>query len=103
MSDSSTIPLGRAHVLASSIRREMWDAGVDPELVTPVGRLRRFAPAVSAISLLATGPVPDQPRVLDAFTRLPASRRVVSPGPTSVTVMTEPGPTTPHASVHEGK
>jgi DNA polymerase (family 10) len=101
MFDSSTIPLGRAHVLASSIRREMWDAGVDPELVTPVGRLRRFAPAVSEVSLLATVPVPDQPRVLDAFTRLPSSRRVVSRGPTSVTVMTDRGPTTLHVADHE--
>src|SRR2546425_2762391 len=103
MFDSSTIPLGRAHVLASSIRREMWDAGVDPELVTPVGRLRRFAPAGSQISPLATVPVPDQPRVFDAFTPPPSSRRGRSRGPTSVTGMTERGPATPHRAGHQGK
>jgi DNA polymerase (family 10) len=101
MTDSSTIPLGRAHVLASSIRRELWDAGVDPELVTPVGRLRRFAPAVSEVSLLATVPAPDQPRVLDAFTRLPSSRHVSARGPTWVAVVTDRGSITLHVAEHE--
>lgn len=101
MSDSSTIPLGRAHILASSARRELWDAGIDPELVTPVGRLRRFAPELSEVSLLATVPARDQPRVVDAFTRLPSARRVAARGPTWVTVGTDRGSITLHVAERE--
>jgi DNA polymerase (family 10) len=101
MSGSSTIPLGRAYVLASSIRREMWDAGVDPELVTTVGRVRRFAPEVSDVSLLATVAVSERSRVLDAFTRLPSVRRVSTRSATSVTAVTERGTVTLHTAERE--
>jgi DNA polymerase (family 10) len=101
MSDSSTIPLGRAYILASSIRRELWDAGVDPELVTTVGRVRRFAPEVSDVSLLATVAASERSRVLDAFTRLPSVRRVSTRSGTSVTALTERGTVTLHVAEPE--
>jgi DNA polymerase (family 10) len=101
MSDSSTIPLGRAHILASAMRRELSEAGVDSDVVTAVGRLRRFAPELYEVSLLATLPVPEQPRLLDSFARLPSSRRVVSRGTTWVAVMTDRGRVTLHVAERE--
>jgi len=88
---SFRIPLGRAHLLASSIIREARRAGLPVEKLTPLGSLRRHAPDVGDVSLLAVAPAQWHGDVLDGFTRLPVVISVESMLPTSVEIATERG------------
>jgi DNA polymerase (family 10) len=74
------LPLGRAHVLASTAIREARRAGLAVDTMIAVGDLRRYEPAVASIELLGIAPTSEHHAVLSAFTRLPLVRgsRVVS-------------------------
>src|SRR5258706_8667836 len=66
------IPLGRAHVLASTAIREARSSGIRMEALTPVGDLRRFEPAVESVNLLVVSADATLRSVLTALSRLPA-------------------------------
>ena len=65
------LPLGRAHLLASTAIRETRRAGLAFETVIAVGDLRRYEPAVNSVDLLGIAPASEHHAILDAFTRLP--------------------------------
>ena len=94
-------PLGRAHLLASSVIREIRRAGIGMEAITPVGSLRRFAPDVGDVTLLGVAPVSRVGHVLRAFARLPVVAEVTATGPASVTTKTTRGEVTLHLTSPE--
>jgi DNA polymerase (family 10) len=91
----AAIPLGRAHLLASSIVREARRAGLGADM-TPVGSLRRFAPAVGDVTLVGVAPPSRHAPVLHGFSRLPMVTAVLAQEPSSMTVDTGRGPVTLH-------
>ena len=94
------IPLGRAHLLASSIIREARRAGLGAD-VTPVGSLRRFAPAVRDVALLGVASPSRHAPVLRGFSQLAVVTAVLAREPSSITVDTERGPVTVHLAAPE--
>src|SRR5581483_7645541 len=92
------IPLGRAHMLASSVIREARRAGIGADAITPVGSLRRYAPDVGDVSLLAVVAAATQKHVLRSFARLPIVTDINTERPCSVSVVTARGPVTLHVS-----
>ena len=82
------IPLGRAHMLASSIIREARRTGLGAEALTPVGSLRRFAPSVDDVALLGVVSAARHQQVLQAFSRLPSAAAISAQSDSSVTVNT---------------
>jgi DNA polymerase (family X) len=95
------ISLGRAHMLASGAMRDAQRAGLPAQSLTPLGSLRRFAPAVRDVSILGVADPADHARLLDGFARLSASGVLVSRSPAHVTVSTERGPITLHVAAPE--
>jgi DNA polymerase (family 10) len=94
----SRIPLGRAHVLASSIIQELRHGGVEPAVLTAVGSLRRFAPDVGDVSLFAAADASEHEHILRAFTSLRSARGVSARGPAGATVVTDRGEVTLHVA-----
>jgi DNA polymerase (family 10) len=92
------IPLGRAHVLASSIVQELRLGGVRSDVLVPVGSLRRFAPDVGDVSLFAADDPGEHERVLRTFTSLRSARHVTASGPAGASVMTDRGEVTLHVA-----
>jgi DNA polymerase (family 10) len=86
------IPLGRAHLLASSIIREARRAGLGADALTAVGSLRRFAPAVGDVALLGVVASARHTQVLNAFSRLPSVLAVSARDSSSISVETTRGP-----------
>jgi DNA polymerase (family 10) len=95
------IPLGRAHMLASSVMREARRAGIGAEAMTAVGSLRRYAPDIGDVSLLGVVPLARHRQVMKAFTRLPLVVDVKSESETTVVAGTERGPVTLHLTTPE--
>ncbi|HVZ22022.1 MAG TPA: PHP domain-containing protein [Vicinamibacterales bacterium] len=98
---STRIPLGRAHMLAATAIREARRAGLPTDVLTPVGSLRRHAPAVGDVSLLAVIEPRLQGELFDGFARLPMVTRVTGRTPGSVTVATDRGAVVLHAALPE--
>lgn len=92
------IPLGRAHVLASSIIKELRNTGVAPEVLTPVGSLRRFSPEVGDVALFAAADGAVRDTLLRAFTTLASAQYVPALGASGATIVTSRGPVTLHVS-----
>lgn len=84
-------------MLASTLVREARHSGLASSL-TPVGSLRRFAPAIGDVSLLGTTPAGRQPHLVEAFTRLPSVTGVLERHSTAVTVSTARGAATLHVT-----
>ncbi len=78
-------------MLASTVVRDARRAGFPIRSLTPLGSLRRYAPDIGDVSLLAVAPPDRYPNLLNVFTRLPFVRRVLSLASTSATVMTDRG------------
>jgi len=95
------LPLGRAHLLASSILRDLKAARVDTTQIVPVGSLRRCAPDVGDVSLFAPVDAAERDRLLRAFTRLPAASGVLAHTETGATIATDRGQVTLHVSPRE--
>ena len=68
------LPLGRAHLLASTAIREARRAALAVDTLIAVGDLRRYEPAVSAVALLGIAPASEHRAILKAFTRLPLAQ-----------------------------
>lgn len=88
---SLRIPLGRAHLLASTVIREAKRAGLPLERLTTLGSLRRHAPDVGDVSLLGVAPARRHGDVLEGFAKLPLVTSVEALMPTSVEIATERG------------
>jgi len=89
--NGSRISLGRAHLLASTVLREAHRAGLPAEDITPLGSLRRCAPDIGDVSLLAVAPQSRHDEILDGFLRLPIVTSVVAKLPSSVEAATGRG------------
>jgi DNA polymerase (family X) len=92
------IPLGRAHMLASTIIRDARRAGLPAISLTPLGGLRRFAPETGEVALLAVAEPDGSKDVLDSFVRLPGVVEVTSRSPAHATVTTDRGSITLHVT-----
>lgn len=94
VSNLTRTPLGRAHMLASLAVHQVRKAAVKLELIMPVGGVRRFAPDVGDISVLAAAPSAQHEPLLKAFGKLPLASRVLSKTSSSATISTERGEVT---------
>ena len=92
MSSSAGISLGRAHALASFVAQEVRRTGAPIDELTPLGSLRRYAPSVDRVTLLATAPADRHPAVLDGLARLSGKATVLNRTAGRIAVATERGP-----------
>ena len=95
------IPLGRAHLLASNVIREARRAGIPATNVTPIGSLRRWAPDVGDVSLLAVAEPAAHDEVLDGFLGLPMVTGVLARLPSCAEVATDRGRVRLHVAAPE--
>jgi DNA polymerase (family 10) len=95
------MPLGRAHLLASMVMREVRRAGLPVDEVLPLGSLRRWAPDIGDVSLLAVAQPAVHNEVLEGFLRLPPVTAVLSRLPSSVEAGTERGRVRLHVTAPE--
>jgi DNA polymerase (family X) len=98
---TSRIPLGRAHLLASTAIREARQAGLPFSSIVPLGSLRRYAPDVGDVSLLAIAPRDRHQEILLGFSRLTFTTRVASRAASNVTVATQRGDVTLYVTCPE--
>src|SRR5215204_7333443 len=89
--NGSRLPLGRAHLLASMVMREVRRAGLPTDHIVPLGSLRRWAPDIGDVSLLAIAEPAAHNEVLDGFLKLPTVTAVLARLPSSVEAATERG------------
>jgi DNA polymerase (family 10) len=94
----SRLPLGRAHILASSILRELRAAGIDTTEIVPVGSLRRVAPDVGDVSLFAAAEGLERERLLRTFGRLHSSTGTLAHSESGATIVTDRGQVTLHVA-----
>ena len=78
-------------MLASSMIRDARRAGLSADSITAVGSLRRFAPDIGDVSLLAFVPKSRHRRVLESFARLPAVVSASHETPSGLTATTGRG------------
>jgi DNA polymerase (family 10) len=86
------ISLGRAHALASFIAQEIRRIGAPIEQLTPLGGLRRYAPSVEHVSLLAVVAPAAQGQALDALAGLAGRPTALSRSRARIALVTERGP-----------
>src|SRR5215216_6054732 len=98
---TSRLPLGRAHMLASTIMREAHRVGLGVASLTPVGSLRRFSPDIGDVALVGIAAPETHAEVLDAFARVPPVPHVLSRSASHVTTATDRGPVTLHVAAPE--
>ena len=92
------LSLGRAHLLASTALREARRAGLPADSLVSVGSLRRYAPDVGGVALLAVADSSRTADVLNGFAALPLVSAVQAQAPRSITVSTNRGPITVHTT-----
>ena len=78
-------------MLASSVMRDAQRTGLPVHSITPLGSLRRFAPAVGDVSLLAVAPATAHEEVLTGFGRLPSVAVVLARSSTHITIGNDRG------------
>jgi DNA polymerase (family X) len=98
---TSRLPLGRAHLLASATIREARRAGLPLDSLSSVGSLRRYAPDVGDVTLLASAAAAVHEEVITRFAQLPSVTGVTVQTPSSVTALTPRGAVTLHLSTPE--
>jgi DNA polymerase (family 10) len=85
-------------MLASAIIRDARSEGFPAESLIPLGSLRRFAPDIGDVSLLAIIDAEAHEDTLEAFTRLPGLRGIHKRAESQVTVLSDRGAVTLHVS-----
>ena len=90
------LSLGRAHALATSIAQHVQRAGLPILALVPVGSLRRFAPEIGDVTLLAVASADRHADVLDGLARLGSSMSVLRRTDTSMALSTQKGPVAVH-------
>jgi DNA polymerase (family 10) len=88
-------------MLASAVLRDVQRVGLPVRSITPIGSLRRFAPAVGDVSLLAVAPATAHAEILSGFARLPDVAVVLTRSATHVTIGSERGAIAVHVAVPE--
>ncbi len=88
-------------MLASSTIREARRAGIRTDTLTWVGSLRRYAPEIGDVAILAVAPAANHADILDSFRHLPIVTRTASETASSVTVVTDRGAVTLHVAPPE--
>ena len=88
-------------MLASTAIRDAQRAGLPVQSLTPLGSLRRYAPAVRDVSLLAVAPPERHDEVLVGFARLPAVAAVLSRSATHITIGSERSAISLHVAAPE--
>lgn len=81
--------------------REAERLGLPARSMTPLGSLRRFAPSIRDVSLLAIAAADDHITLLTGFARMPASATVLSRSISHVTIGSERGAITLHVALPE--
>lgn len=92
MAPPAGISLGRAHALASFVAQEVHRAGAPIDQLIPLGSLRRYAPSVERVSLLAITRADAHADALDALAGLVGRHSVLSRTADRIAVATERGP-----------
>jgi len=88
-------------MLAATAIREARRAGLPLDSLSPTGSLRRYAPDIGDVSLVATASLPFHEEVLTGFGHLPSSIGVLARSPSSVTVATTRGAVTIYVTAPE--
>jgi DNA polymerase (family 10) len=83
--------LGRAHLLAATAVREAGRAGLPIDSIRPVGSLRRCAPDVGDVLLLAMADPARHRQIRQGFARLPFVLEVLEDSPALLTLRAERG------------
>jgi DNA polymerase (family 10) len=86
--DQSRISIGTALPVVEELLHTLRGFDVF-ERIQPAGSLRRWAPTIGDIDLMATAP--DPARAMEAFVSLPQVRQVLGHGPTKSTIITDNG------------
>ena len=100
MADDS-LPLGRAHQLASIVVKETRRAGLAVDTLISVGQLRRYEPAVTSVEVLAVAAASEHPEILSRFARLPIATASREHDDRSVNIITDRGPVTIYLTTPE--
>jgi DNA polymerase (family 10) len=74
------------------VAQEARRTGAPIDQLTPLGRLRRYAPAIDRVTLLATAPLAQHEAVLDALAHLSGTATVLSRSEDRIAVATQRGP-----------
>ena len=101
MSGIAGISLGRAHALATFIARELRRSGAPIEQLTPLGGLRRYAPSVEHVSLLAVAGLNAHDEVFDALASLGGRPSVLNRSRSRIALVTERGPVEVHLATSD--
>jgi len=88
-------------MLASAAMRDAQRMGLPASSITPLGSLRRFAPAVGDVSLLAVAPAAAHAEVLTGFARLPAVAAILARSLSHITIGNERGVITLRVTIPE--
>lgn len=88
---SPRLPLGRAHLLASTALREARRAGVPADSIVSVGSLRRYAPDVGGVLLIAVADSSRSVDVLNGFATLPMVSAVQAQTTRTISLATSRG------------
>ena len=88
-------------MLASTAIRDAQRVGLPARSYSPLGSLRRFAPAVGDVSVLAVAAAADHIELLSGFARLPAVAAVLARSASHIALGTERGVVTVHVAVPE--
>jgi len=84
-------PLGRSHLLASTIVREARRLNLPFDSLAPVGSLRRYSPDIGDVALLAVVGPDRRSQLPDSFATLPSVTGVVGRNETHVVLSTDRG------------
>ena len=100
MADDS-LPLGRAHQLASIVVKETRRAGLAVDALVSVGEIRRYEPAVSSVEVLAVAAASEHAALLSRFARLPIIAVSRERDDRSIKIVTDRGAVTIHLTIPE--
>src|SRR5688500_7655968 len=101
LATTTRIPLGRAHMLASTIMRDAHRARIAADQLVPLGSMRRYSPDIGDVSLLAVAPAEHHQNIIDTFATLAPVTHVVSTSATCATAATDRGDVTLHLATPE--
>ena len=90
------LSLGRAHALATLVAQHVQRAGLPVVTLVPLGSLRRFAPEIGDVTLLAVAATDRHTDVLDGLAALGGSVSVLRRTDRSMALSTEKGPVAVH-------
>jgi len=92
------LSLGRAHALATTIAQQVQRAGLPVSALVPLGSLRRYAPEIGDVALLAVAHPDARGEVLDGLGQLTPATRVLRRAETSIALSSDKGPLVIHLS-----